>query len=1152
MVYSRLAVAMAGLAALVMHDRHSWSLAAQTSAAIDREAFDVADGFEISLFASDPAIAKPIQMNFDAKGRLWVVTSQSYPQLVPGAEPNDKVFVLEDANGDGKADKTTTFADGLLIPTGIEIGGGGAYVGHSTEVLFLRDTDGDGRADQSRVLLSGFGTEDTHHLVHTFRWGPGGWLHFAQSIYIHSHVETPLGVKRLNGGGFWLCRPDSLELDVLVHGMVNSWGIAFDDFGQAIGVDNDEASSIYYFLPGAKLRHTPGETHILGGIVTAKPKYCGAEFVTGRHFPNDWQGDFVTCDFRAHRVCRFKLKDDGAGFAASEQAPLLQTRNPAFRPVDVKMGPDGALYVCDWYNPIINHGEVDFRDPRRDRTQGRIWRVAAKNRPLLTRPKLVAASIDELLEAQKAPEEWTRHFARRVLAERPKDDVLARLGAWSDQQTDELVRLRALWVYQTLDAPNGQLLRSLLSASDGRIRAAAVRVLDDWLDQTPGAMTLLQKLVDDDHPRVRLEAVRALARVAQPNATGTALAALAHPMDRFLDYALRLTARETSAHWLPEITQKAATGIAAEEAARWVYALLALESPQAAGPLAKLWEANRVPENQSIAVLDSIARFGDGQQLETMFAFAQRAAAGSRLNAALRVLEALAEAQRVRGVRPNGDLAAAIVQLLAIRDRRIEALAFRLAGLWKLQSLADLVIARASDQRAHVSIRDSAIDALGDLAGKSCIASLVAIAGDKKDALRHRAIGVLVPLDSARAARLAKTALLEKPSAKAASAVFQSFLRHRGGPAALAKELASVSLPASIAQVGVRLANAAAQPAPELVAVLIKAGSLPETVRELSAQQLARLIADVKTAGRAEEGEKIYRREKLGCIKCHAIKGVGGAVGPDLATIGASAPLDYIIESLLLPNKKVKENYHAQVVATKDGAVVTGIPVSKSAEILILRDAENRTVTIPVREIEESRTSGSIMPADLMDSLDSQELVHLARFLSELGTPGPYGPTSELVAREWRMLGPFSADESSSIGERLIAAGPGVLAAATGWQSSLTTFAGWVYLREFALNPRLPIYFAVCAIEAKKPGKVRLMLEPASAAACWLDGRPLKPLQVVGADAHYDVELKSGVQHLLVRIDLGTAPNFLKLRGFPLDPAAEFQFVSSLKAQQPN
>src|SRR6058998_935725 len=170
---------------------------------LERKTFQVAPGFEVTLFAADPLLAKPIQMNFDPQGRLWVASSEVYPQIKPGQVANDKVIVLEDTDGDGRADKTTVFADGLLIPTGVEPGDGGAYVANSTELLHLKDTDGDGKADRRRVVLSGFGTEDTHHILHTLRWGFDGMLYFNQSVYIHSHIETPYGVRRLGSGGIW-------------------------------------------------------------------------------------------------------------------------------------------------------------------------------------------------------------------------------------------------------------------------------------------------------------------------------------------------------------------------------------------------------------------------------------------------------------------------------------------------------------------------------------------------------------------------------------------------------------------------------------------------------------------------------------------------------------------------------------------------------------------------------------------------------------------------------------------------------------------------------------------------------------------------------------------------------------------------------------
>jgi putative membrane-bound dehydrogenase-like protein len=161
---------------------------------IERRSFKIADGWGIKLFATDPMVEKPISMNWDAKGRLWCATSETYPQVKPGQVPNDKIYILEDTQGVGVANRSTIWTQGLFLPTSVAPGDGGAYVTNSTEILHLKDSKGTGKADTRRVVLAGFGTEDTHHIIHTFRWGPDGRLYFLQSIYIHSHVETPNGI----------------------------------------------------------------------------------------------------------------------------------------------------------------------------------------------------------------------------------------------------------------------------------------------------------------------------------------------------------------------------------------------------------------------------------------------------------------------------------------------------------------------------------------------------------------------------------------------------------------------------------------------------------------------------------------------------------------------------------------------------------------------------------------------------------------------------------------------------------------------------------------------------------------------------------------------------------------------------------------------
>ncbi|MCA9200175.1 MAG: sorbosone dehydrogenase, partial [Planctomycetales bacterium] len=315
---------------------------------LERATFQVPEGFEVNLYAADPLLAKPIQINFDAQGRLWIASSEVYPQIKPGQAATDKIIVVEDTDQDGTADKTTVFADGLLIPTGVLPGDGGCYVANSTELVHFADTDEDGVADQERVVLSGFGTEDTHHILHTLRWGPDGGMYMNQSIYIHSHIETPYGVRRMNGAGVWRFRPHSLELETFTLGGVNPWGHTWDNFGTSFQTDGAFGEGIHYLFPGYVGVTSPGAKRIVAGMNTGKPKLCSVEFIDGTHLPEDWRGNVIANDFRAHRVCRYQLGWENGVPNSQELGELIKSDHVAFRPIDVKMGPDGAIYIADW------------------------------------------------------------------------------------------------------------------------------------------------------------------------------------------------------------------------------------------------------------------------------------------------------------------------------------------------------------------------------------------------------------------------------------------------------------------------------------------------------------------------------------------------------------------------------------------------------------------------------------------------------------------------------------------------------------------------------------------------------------------------------------------------------------------------------------
>lgn len=1082
---------------------------------VERKSFIVADGFEVNLFAADPILAKPLQINFDAAGRLWMASSEVYPQIEPGKTANDKVLILEDRDGDGRADKTTVFADGLLIPTGIEPGDGGAYVANSTELLHFQDTNGDGKADRKRVVLSGFGTEDTHHILHTLRWGYDGQLYFNQSIYIHSHILTPHGVRRLGGGGIWEFRPETMELDVFIRGLVNPWGHHFDRWGQSFATDGAGGEGINYCLPGAYYVTAPDAVRILQGLNPGSPKDCGLEVASGRHLPESWQGNLLTNDFRGNRVCRYIVSEDGAGYASREQVELIKTKHVAFRPIDIKMGPDGAIYIADWYNPIIQHGEVDFRDPRRDHTRGRVWRVTAKGRPLVPRPKLVGASTESLLEALKAPEDWTRVHAKRVLKERGAR-VLPALAAWVKQLDPagadvEHERLEALWTYQSLDTVEPELLASLLRAKDHRVRAAATRVVRHWHSRLADPVGLLAAQVEDDHPRVRLEAVRALAQIPGSRSADVALKALDRPVDRFLDYALWLTARELAPSWLPEV--QAGRVVFEGNTAHLVFALKAVGSPAVVKPLVDALRAGKIAKDQEESALTLIATLGEPADLGLVF---DLAVAGDQMAPERRatLLAALGKAAEQRKVRPAGDLDR-VRNILDSPNDAVRANAARAAGLWRLEGLRPQLVALAKRPETSDAVRRSAIESLARLGGRDSRTAIEELAGAQSPP-RTRAIAVptLMALDPKAGAKLVVDWLSSPESGSSVEDVVGRIAQLRNGPNALAEALAGRSVPADAAKLAIRAVRGSVREEPKLIEALTRAGRLSGGPQPLSPSELNEIVADVAKLGDAARGEAIFRRKEQGCLKCHAIAGAGGQVGPSLESVGASAPVDYLVDAILNPSKAVKENFHSTVVATSDGRVITGIKLRQTDSELVVRDAEDREVAIPLSEVEEQKAGGSLMPVGLADTLTRPELIDLVRFLAELGKIGPYSVGKARVVRRWQVTeslpetirNPRSAAHAALSGDSQLA-----------WAPAYSVVSGVLpvdAVPDLKLKERAPWDgFARAHIDVSTPGPVKLVFNSADGLTIFVDGKNAGPGPEIVTD------LSSGIHVVTVAVD---------------------------------
>ncbi|HZL38567.1 MAG TPA: PVC-type heme-binding CxxCH protein [Tepidisphaeraceae bacterium] len=1075
---------------------------------IERRSFKVAPGFEVHLFASDPMIAKPIEMNFDPDGRLWVCTSTTYPQIKPGQMPSDKVIVLEDSTGAGKADKSTVFAGGLLLPTGIVPGDGGAYVANSTEILHLRDTTGSGKADERRVVLSGFGTEDTHHIIHAFRWGPDGRLYFNQSIYIHSHIETPWGTKSLLGSGTWRFEPSTVKLNVYCRGQVNPWGIAWDTWGQTFETDGAGGEGIVFAFPGSAFQSAVGYGKVLPGMNPGSPKYASLEIVTGRAMPEGWRGTFLTNDFRANRICHFKLTDSGSGFVSRQLPDFITTKDVDFRPVDIKMGPDGAIYIADWYNPIIQHGEVDFRDPRRDHVHGRIWRVTAKGMASLKREKLLHAPVTHLLEALRAPELYTQAQARAALRERGAKEVAPALAAWvkaipARGESADHDRLEGLWVYQSLDIVQPELLNALLGAKDFRARAASVRVLARWAPQIPNTLELLKTAVADQNPRVRLEAVRALAEVPLPESIVIAEHALDQPMDGNLDWALTRTARDLEPVWMPAF--KAGQLTDWQKPAHLSRALQDVKSPAAMGVLVQQLKTQQLAPDARAAVIDLIAAIDPKQSSQTLYDLAT----GKEITdapARAQLLESLAKTARETHFAPSDSQARLAPLIGADQDESLRAAAIRLAGAWHVTALHPAIsIDAAGGPTIPAGVQNAAINALASFGDAQSIAALKHLAHvPTAIAVREQAIAALASIDPKEAAPLAADLL---PLAKTDADVSQllgAFVKRTGGAEALSSALSSNPVSADTARLSLHYLQKLGGEENALTTLFRKAAGVSTGPTKLSAEQMKQMVAEVQEKGNAANGEKIFRQQ--GCYQCHAIGGAGGQLAPDLRAIGASGPVDYLVDSVLDPNKAIKDGYQGYTIQTTDGDVFSGIKVRQDANELILRDATHE-VTIPLASIKQQKDIGSLMPTGLADTLTHGEFLDLIKFLSELGKPGPYGPDTAQVARRWQV--PQFVPDADPAGDLPIS----INNDGSNWMAQYTLVSGELPASAFHTRPGKKIAWARTQLSVTSAGKIRVLLSDPRGLELWVDGKRTEP------KTDMPLDLPVGVHALTVRVD---------------------------------
>ena len=409
--------------------------------------------------------------------------------------------------------------------------------------MLFKDTNGDDKADSKEILLSGFDDHDTHHAHHAYTADPSGAIYMGEGVFLHTNVETSYGPVRATNGGFYRYNPARRQLERTAQlSIPNPWGIAFDEWGQNFFAETS-GPDVLWMMPGSVKSRYGVATHKSTNLIEDKHRVrptSGLEFISSRHFPDEVQGDMLinnTIGFLGTK--EHTMADKGTGYVSKHRQDLLVSKDRNFRPVDMEFAPDGSLYVVDWHNVLIGHMQHNVRDPLRDHSHGRIYRITYPSRPLVKPAKVAGASINELLDNLKLPEYRTRYRTRRELRGRQVSQVLAAITPWAAKLDKKDPRyehhlLEALWVSWGLNKVDQKLLRQLLQAKDYRARAAAVRVLRYTGHQVADQPNLLVQAAKDVHGRVRLEAIVTASWLEKNKGDAILMEAAKHPLDEWM------------------------------------------------------------------------------------------------------------------------------------------------------------------------------------------------------------------------------------------------------------------------------------------------------------------------------------------------------------------------------------------------------------------------------------------------------------------------------------------------------------------------------------------------------------------------------------------------------------------------------------------
>jgi putative membrane-bound dehydrogenase-like protein len=947
-------------------------------------AMTVPEGFEVKLFAGEPDVHQPIAMCLDDRGRVWVAEAYIYPQRRPGLSPllsskkeeGDRILIFEDTDGDGKFDKRTVFMEGLNLLSGLEVGFGGVWIGAAPYLLFVPVTEGsDKPAGPPQILLDGWGWQDTHETLNTFTWGPDGWLYGCHGVFTHSRVGkpgTPDAQRTPINAGIWRYHPTRHVFEVFAHGTSNPWGLDFNEYGQAFC----EACVIphaFHIIQGARYHRQAGNhfnpytfediqtiadhRHYVGAnphggnersdSAGGGHAHCGTMIYLGATWPARYRNHWFMGNIHGRRLNMDVLKEKGSGYVASHGPDFLLANDAWARFINFRYGPDGNVFLIDWYDKQACHTpNVQVWD----RSNGRIYKVCYRDaRPVQV--DLARKTDKELVQLQIHPNDWYVRHARRLLQERAQRNALdpavpKALDEIAFAHPDETRRLRGLWALHVTGGLTEERLNNGLSDAGAHMRAWTIQL---GLNRTDVPASFLRQLVElarrEASPVTRLYLAAGLQRLPIGPAYWQILSSLvAH-------------AEDATDHNLPLMYWYAAERLADVDPAR------ALELAAAA----------RVPLLSFMA-----RRIGASGKAEAI---------GLLVDGLARTNDAVVQLTYLRGLndalngRPQVSMPAgwsAVSDRLSASDQadvRTQTLALGV-------TFGD---PRALEQMRRVLANRSEATALR----QNALASLLGV----KDKQLPTVLQQLIAEPALRGAALRGLAAYDDPSTP--KAILQAF-------GSLRSDEKRDALNTLASRVGYAKALVAAVAAKKIAATEVSA-DLVRQLRNLHDAEIDKRLGEVWGVVRATPADRLqlmaqYRKmltaaspEKpdleLGravyaktCAQCHTLFGAGGKVGPEL-TGSNRANLDYLLENIIDPSAVIPKEYATTQIELKNGRVITGIVRGETPAALTVVTA-NDALTVPREDIEARYASNtSMMPDDLLKPLNDSEIRALIAYL---------------------------------------------------------------------------------------------------------------------------------------------------------------------------